>query len=75
MKRTIEQWKKCDPRSMAYHQSDNAKQFGFEDAKHDILELYEALKIARDWLVTGGDHPEGWSVSRIDEILGIRPHY
>lgn len=40
MKRTIEQWRSCDPRSMAHKQSDTAKQYAFEDAKADILELY-----------------------------------
>lgn len=39
MKRRIEQWTNCNPETMAHEQSDNAKQFAFEDAKADILEL------------------------------------
>lgn len=40
MKRNIEQWRNCDPSKMTHDQSDAAKQFAFEDAKADILELY-----------------------------------
>lgn len=39
MKRTIEQWKTCNPTTMAYEQSDAAKMYAFQDAKADILEL------------------------------------
>lgn len=40
MKRTIEQWKKCDPNEMAFNQSDAAKMYAFQDAKADIIELH-----------------------------------
>ena len=40
MKRTIEQWNKCEPSAMV-HQSDAALQYAFEDAKNDILELHK----------------------------------
>jgi hypothetical protein len=43
MKRTIEQWQNCDPKAMAYEQSDAAKLFAFQDAKADILELHKEL--------------------------------
>lgn len=39
MKRTAEQWRKCDPRAMATAQSEVAIEFAFQDAQHDILEL------------------------------------
>jgi hypothetical protein len=40
MKRTIERWRDCDPRMMAFEQSDAAKFYAFQDAKADILELH-----------------------------------
>ena len=40
MKRCFQQWLNCDPHAMAHAQSDVAKQFAFEDAKADILELH-----------------------------------
>lgn len=43
MKRTIEQYRKCNPQAMAHEQSDNAKQFAFEDMRADILELHREL--------------------------------
>jgi hypothetical protein len=53
MRRSLEQWKNCDPFSMAHGQSDNAKQFAFEDAKHDIILLATALQAIKD----GKDNP------------------
>jgi hypothetical protein len=41
MRRSIEQYKNSCPKTMAHDMSDNAKQFAFEDAKSDIIELYE----------------------------------
>lgn len=43
MKRTIEQWKNCDPKAMAREMSEAAQMFAFEDAKADILELHSAV--------------------------------
>lgn len=40
MKRTIKQWKSCDPKAMAREMSEAAQMFAFEDAKADILELH-----------------------------------
>lgn len=51
MARSISAWRLCDPLAMATKQSPAAIQYGFEDAKHDILllaalnaELVEALR-------------------------------
>ena len=41
MKRTIDQWRNCDPRAMANNQSNAAVQFALEDAKADVLELHK----------------------------------
>lgn len=40
LSRTIEQWKNCDPQTMASMQSDAAIRFAFADAKSDILRLH-----------------------------------
>ena len=40
MKRTIEEWKNCEPNAMAYSMSNAAKMYAFEDAKADILEMH-----------------------------------
>jgi len=40
MKRTIEQWTNCNPKEMAFHQSEAAIMYAIEDAKSDILELH-----------------------------------
>jgi len=40
MKRSIEQWKHCDPKAMAYNQSKAAVMFALQDSKADILELH-----------------------------------
>jgi len=40
MKRTIEQWRNCNPKAMAEEQSDAAKMYALQDAKADILELH-----------------------------------
>jgi hypothetical protein len=40
MKRSIDRWRNCDPSAMAHEQSDAAKQYAFEDARQDILELH-----------------------------------
>ena len=36
MKRTIDQWRNCEPRAMANNQSNAAVQFALEDAKADV---------------------------------------
>lgn len=40
MKRTIEQWRNCDPKAMVENQSAAAQMFALQDAKADILELH-----------------------------------
>lgn len=40
MKRTIDVWTHCNPKAMAYDQSDAAVMFALQDAKADILELH-----------------------------------
>lgn len=42
MKRTIEQWKNCEPSAMSA-QSNAAIMFAFQDAKADILELHAEM--------------------------------
>jgi hypothetical protein len=39
LKRSIEQWRGCDPEAMAYHLSEAAIMYAFRDAKADILAL------------------------------------
>lgn len=50
MKRTIQQWKDCDPAFMAYHQSVEAIRYAFEDAKADILHLAAEIERLRECL-------------------------
>ena len=40
MKRSIEIWRRCDPKAMAQNQSKAAVMFALQDAKADILELH-----------------------------------
>lgn len=40
MRRSIEQWKVCNPKAMAYEQSPAAIMYAFEDAKADVLDLH-----------------------------------
>lgn len=48
MKRTIEQWKNCDPNAMARELLDAATLYALQDAKADILELHaENLRLQR----------------------------
>jgi hypothetical protein len=42
MRRSIDQWRGCDPKAMAT-QSEAALTYAFEDARADILALHEAL--------------------------------
>ena len=44
MKRSIERWQICRPEAMITDQSEAAAIFAMEDARHDILELYDELK-------------------------------
>jgi hypothetical protein len=74
MKRTIDQWKSCVPRAMAYEQSQAAQQFAFEDAKADILELHkENLRlrnIARAIAYPQrGHHEEGYGLMDFAKLL------
>lgn len=50
MKRTIEQWRGCEPEAMATRQSDAARTFAFADAKADILELHRDNERLRELL-------------------------
>ena len=50
MKRTIEQWRNCDPAHMATAMSPAAIRFALEDAKADILELHQQLQYAQQAL-------------------------
>jgi len=74
MKRTIEQWKNCDPNAMAHNQSDAAKAFAFEDAKADILELYaENKRIRRVMQIIAyprrGTHEEGYGIMDVSKLI------
>lgn len=50
MKRTIGQWRGCNPESMATGQSEAARTFAFADAKADILELHRENERLRELL-------------------------
>lgn len=74
MKRTIEQWTKCDPKAMAYNQSDAAKQFAFEDARADILELHaENLRLRNVLRVIAypcrGTQEEGYNIMDMAKLI------
>lgn len=74
MKRTIKQWKDCKPSSMAHDQSDVAKQWAFEDAKSDILELYaENKRLRRVMQIIAypkiGTHEEGYCIRDISKLI------
>ena len=74
MKRTIEQWKKCDPKAMATRQSDAAKYFAFEDAKADIIELYnENLRLKNVMRIIAypsrGTHEEGYNITDMAKLI------
>lgn len=74
MKREIGVWKNCDPAAMAHNQSDTAKQFAFEDAKADILELYEENKRLRRVMQIiayprRGTHEEGYGIMDIAKLI------
>ena len=74
MKRRIEQWTNCNPETMAHEQSDNAKQFAFEDAKADILELAaENKRIRRVMQIIAyprrGTHEEGYGIMDMAKLI------
>ena len=50
MNRPIERWQACNPTAMATEQSEAARIYAFEDAKHDILELHAEVERLRDVL-------------------------
>ena len=50
MKRTIEQWKGCNPYLMATVQIEEARTFAYKDAQDDILELYGKAGVLCDLL-------------------------
>ena len=47
LQRTIEQWRHCDPKTMAYKMSEVAITYAFEDAKEDILTLHNGIETLR----------------------------
>jgi molecular chaperone GrpE (heat shock protein) len=49
MNRSIERWSVCSPLAMA-NQSNAAIKYAFEDARHDILELHDQLRRAKNLL-------------------------
>ena len=74
MKRTIEQWVNCNPEVMSTSQSDTAKQFAFEDAKADILELYAENKRLRKVMQIiayprRGTHEESYSILDMAKLI------
>ena len=74
LNRAIDQWKNCDPTKMATEQSDAAIMYAFQDAKHDILELYkENLKLKNIARVIAypcrGTHEEGYGLMDLAKIL------
>lgn len=54
LNRTIEQWRRCDPESMAYHMSEAAIMYAFRDAKADILDLYAEVERLRAGTASAG---------------------
>ena len=74
MKRTIKQWTNCNPETMAHDQSDTAKQFAFEDAKADILELLaENKRIRRVMQIIAyprrGTYEEGYGIMDMAKLI------
>lgn len=74
MKRTIEHWKNCSPKAMAFEQSQAAQKFAFEDAKADILELYaENLRLRNIARAIAypmrGHHEEGYGLMDFAKLL------
>lgn len=43
MKRTVDAWKKCDPKAMADNQSRAAIMFALQDAQSDIIEIHAEM--------------------------------
>lgn len=73
MKRDIQRWKNCDPRAMA-EMSEAAVFFALEDAKADILELYEENKRFRNIMriiayPRRGTHEEGYNTMDMAKLL------
>jgi hypothetical protein len=74
MRRKIDAWIKCSPEAMAHNQSNVAKQFAFEDAKADILELYEENKRLRRVMQIiayprRGTHEEGYGILDMAKLI------
>ena len=74
MKRTIDQWRKCDPKAMATKQSEAAQFFAFTDAKADILELYEENKRLRSVMrliayPKHGSHEEEYNLMDMAKLI------
>lgn len=50
MKRSLQQWINCNPKTMATEMSPAAQQYAFEDAKNDIMELAHENRLMREVL-------------------------
>lgn len=61
MRRSIEQWQKCDPKAMAFNQSAAAVMYAIADAKSDVLSLHrekiELLQLIKNYV----SHSEKWA--------------
>ena len=74
MKRTIDQWRNCEPRAMANNQSNAAVQFALEDAKADVLELHKENQRLRNIARAiaypeRGTHEEGYGLRDFAKLL------
>lgn len=74
MKREIDRWKNCDPKAMAFEQSDAAIFFAFQDAKADILELHEENARLREVMriiayPRRGTHEEGYGIMDMAKLI------
>lgn len=74
MKRTIDQWNKCEPKAMVQKQSEAACIFALQDAKADILELYkENLRLKNIARMIAypcrGTHEEGYGIIDLSKLI------
>lgn len=66
MKRSIERWQICRPEAMITDQSEAAAIFAMEDARHDILELYDELKRMKSLLKMAAYPARGTDENSLD---------
>ena len=69
MKRSIERWQICRPEAMITDQSEAAAIFAMEDARHDILELYDELKRMKSLLKMAAYPARGDELKRMKSLL------